>query len=163
MRNFGRNIYPALAGGLHDPLPRHRAVFPTAWICVWSLVYWSRVVQSRTNTTETLYYLADYLEESHATNDVFTAYRTSKATDTIAHARMKNLKMQLMAEHAIEDEERAERGEPLSGAHKEHRKAADNKRLQEVYNSMVHERTSFDFVKIHLMLQYEESIQRFGH
>jgi len=35
--------------------------------------------------------------------------------------------------------------------------------LQEVYNSMVHECTSFNFVKIHLMLHHEESGQRFGH
>jgi len=76
---------------------------------------------------------------------------------------MKDLKMKLKAERASEDEERAECGEALSRAQKEHRKAEDKKCLQEVYNSMVHERTSFDFVKIHLMLQYDDSIQRIGH
>jgi hypothetical protein len=45
MRNFGRIIYPALAAALHDPLPRHQAVFQRALTCVQSLVYWSRVVQ----------------------------------------------------------------------------------------------------------------------
>jgi len=62
MRNFGRIIYPALAAALHDPLPRHRAVFRRALTCVRSLVYWSPVVQYQTHTTETLNYLADYLE-----------------------------------------------------------------------------------------------------
>jgi hypothetical protein len=71
--------------------------------------------------------------------------------------------MQLKAEHAIEDEERAERGEALFRAQKEHRKAEDKKHLQEVYNSTVQERTSFDCVNIHLILHYEESVQRFGH
>ena len=28
---------------------------------------------------------------------------------------------------------------------------------------MVYERTSFDFVYIHLMLHFEESVKRFGH
>jgi tRNA nucleotidyltransferase/poly(A) polymerase len=121
------------------------------------------VVQYRTHTTETLNYLADYLEEFHATKDVFTTYQMSKATDSIAHARMKDLKMQLKAEHAIEDEETGEWGQALSHAQKEHRKAEVKKRLQEVYNSKVHEPTSFDFVKIHRMLHYEESVQRFGH
>jgi hypothetical protein len=90
------------------------------------------VVQYRTHTTETLNYLADYFEEFHATQDVFTTYRTSKATDSIAHARMKDLKMQLKAEHAIEDEERGERGEALSCAQMEHRKEEDKQYLQEV-------------------------------
>jgi len=121
------------------------------------------VVQYRIHTTETLNYLADYLEQFNATEDVFTTYRTSKATDTIAHACMEDLKMQVKAEDAIEDEKRAERGEALSRAQKEHRKAKYKKLLQEVYNSTVHERTSFDFVKIHLMLHYEESVHRFGH
>jgi len=163
MRNFGGIIYPALAAALHDPLPQHRVVFRRALTCVWSLVYWSLVVKYRTDKTETLNYPADHLEELHATKDVFTANRTSKATDTIAHARMKDLKMQLKAEHAIEDEKRAERGESLSRAQMEHWKAEDKKHLREFYNPTVHEHTSFDFVKIHLMLHYEESIQRFGH
>ena len=163
MRNFSRIIYPALAAALHNPLPWHRVVFRRALTCVRSLVYWSLVVSYRTHTTEALNYLADYLEEFHATQDIFTAYRTSKATDTIGHARMKDLMMKLKAEHAIEDEERAERGEALSCAQKEHRKPEDKEHLQKVYNSTVHKCTSFDFVKTHLMLHYEESIQRFGH
>ena len=162
MRNFGRISYPALTAALHNPLPQHRAVFQRALTCVQSLVYWSLVVQYRTHTTETPNYLADYVEEFHATKDIFTAYWTSKATDTISHACMKNQNMQLKAEHAIEDEERAERREALSRAQKKHGNAEDKKRLQEVYNSIVHKHTSFDFVKIHLMLHYEESIQRFG-
>jgi len=116
MRNFGRIVYPALAAALHDALPRHRAIFHRALTCVRSLVDWSLVVQYRTHTTKTLNYLADYLQEFQATKDVFTTYRTSKATDSIAHARMKDLKMQLNAEHAIEDEKRAKRGEALSRA-----------------------------------------------
>jgi hypothetical protein len=76
---------------------------------------------------------------------------------------MKNRKMQLEAEHAIEDEERAERGEVLSGTQMEHRKVEDKKHLQEVNNSMVHQRASLDFIKIQLMLHYEQSVQRFGH
>ncbi|KAF8534348.1 hypothetical protein BDD12DRAFT_706774, partial [Trichophaea hybrida] len=71
MRNFGRIIYPAFAAALHNPLPRQRVVFRKALACVRSLVYWSLVVQYRIQTTETLNYLADYLEEFHATKDVF--------------------------------------------------------------------------------------------
>jgi len=163
MQNFGHIIYPVLAGALHDPLPRHRAVFQRALTCIRSLVYWSLVVEYQTHPTETLNYLADFLEEFHATKDVFTAYQTSKATDSIAFARRKDLKMQLNAKHAIEDEERAESGEALSRAQEEHRKAAHTKRLQEVYNSRAHKCTSFDFVKIHLMLHYEQPVQRVGH
>ena len=137
MRNFSPIIYPALVEALHDPLPRHLVVFGRALTCVQSLVYWSLVVQYRTHTTETLNYLADCLEEFHATKDVFTAYWTSKATDTIAHPRMKNLKIQLKGKHPIEDEERAERGEALSRAQKEHRMAVDKQRLQEANNSTV--------------------------
>jgi hypothetical protein len=76
---------------------------------------------------------------------------------------MKDRKMQLKAEHAIEDEESAECGEAPSRAQKEHQKAEDKKPLQKVNNSTVPERTSFDFVKIHFMLHYEESVPRIGH
>jgi len=73
---------------------------------------------------------------------------------------MKDLKMQLQAEHAIKDKERAKHEEVVSRAQKEHRKAENKKHPQEVYNSMVHQRTSLDIVKIHLMLHYEESVQQ---
>ena len=74
------------------------------------------MVQYWTHTTETLNYLADWLEAFHATKHILTTYWTSKATDTVAHACIYDLKMQLKAEPAIEDEERAERGEALSRA-----------------------------------------------
>jgi len=163
MRNFGVLIYPAWAAALHDPLPCHQAVFQRASTSIRSLVNWSLVVQYRTHPTETLNYLVDYLQECNATKNVFTTYQTSNTTDSIAHACMKNLKMQLKAEHAIEHEERAARGEPPSHAQKEHCKAEYKKCLQDVYNSTVHEHTSFNFGKTHLMLHYEESVQRFGH
>jgi hypothetical protein len=44
---------------------------------------------------ETLNNLADYLEELHATKDVFTTYWMSKATDSITNMHKKDLKMQL--------------------------------------------------------------------
>jgi hypothetical protein len=71
--------------------------------------------------------------------------------------------MQLKAKHAIEDEERAEYWEALSHAQKEHPMEEDKQRWQEVYNSMVFEHPSFNFIKIHLMLHFEQSVQRFGH
>ena len=126
-------------------------------------MYWSLLVHYRTHTTGTLNYLADCLEKFHATKDIFTTCWTEKRTESIAHVCMKDLKMQLEAEHAIEDEERAKRGKALSRAQKKHRKAEDKKRLQEVNNSMVQECTSFDFVKIHLLLHYDKSVQCFGH
>jgi len=94
MRIFGRIIYPALPAACHDPLPHHRVVFHRALTCIRSLVYWSLVVKYETHTTDTLYYLPVFVEECHATKNVFTTYRTSKATDSIAHACMKYLKMQ---------------------------------------------------------------------
>jgi hypothetical protein len=41
----------------------------------------------------------------------------------------------------------------------EHQTAGDNKGVQDVYNSMIHEHTTFDFLKVHFMLHYEESVQ----
>jgi hypothetical protein len=76
---------------------------------------------------------------------------------------MKDLNLQCKSEHANQDEDWAERREAVSQAENEHRKAEDKKRLQEVYNSMVHERISFNFVKIHLMLHYEETVRCFAH
>jgi len=78
------------------------------------------VVQYQTHTTETLNYLADYLKEFNATEDVFTTYRTSKATDSIPDACMEDMKLEPKAQHAIEDEERAQHGEALSRAQTEH-------------------------------------------
>ena len=121
------------------------------------------MVQYRTHTTETVHYLADYLDGFHATKDAFTTYRTSKATDSIAHAHMKDLKMQHEAKPAIADEERAKCREGLSHTEKEHQKAEVKMHLQEVYNSTVHDCTSFNFIKIYIMVHYEESVQRFGH
>jgi len=76
---------------------------------------------------------------------------------------MQDLKIQLKAKHAIEDDERAEGGGARSRAQKEHQEVEDYKCLPDVYNSTVYKHTSFDFVKIRHMLHYEESIQRFGH
>jgi hypothetical protein len=73
---------------------------------------------------------------------------------------MKDRKIQLKAEHAIEDEESAECGEAPSRAQKEHQKAEGKMCLQELYNSTLHEHTSFNFIKIHLKLHCEESVQR---
>lgn len=120
MRNFGRLIYPAVAAVLHDPLPRHQAVFQRTLTCVRSAVYWSLVLQYRTHTTKTLNYLADYSQEMHATKDIFTTYRTSNATDHITDAHNKDLKMQLQAEHTIEDEDRPECGDAVSHPQKRH-------------------------------------------
>ena len=107
------------------------------------------MVQCQIHATETLNYLADYLEIFHATKVVFTTCRTSTATDSIAHVRVKDQIMQLKVEHMIEDEERAAHGEAFSHSQKEHRKTEDNQRLQKVYNSTVNECTSFDFIKIY--------------
>jgi len=71
--------------------------------------------------------------------------------------------MQLGAECDIKDEAMAQRGEAPSRAQQEHRKAEDNRPQQEVCDSTLQERTSFDLVKIHLMLHSEESVQGFGH
>jgi len=119
MRNIGRFSSLALAAALQHPLPRHRAVFQRALI-VRSLVYWRLDVQYRTHTTKTFKYLAKYLAEFQATKDVFTTYRTSMATNSITHARTQELMIQLMAEEAIEYEERAACREALSPAQKEH-------------------------------------------
>jgi hypothetical protein len=127
MRYFGRIIYLACGSALHDPLPRHLAVIQRTLPCIPSLVYWSLVVQYRTHTTKTLHYLADYLEEFESTKDVFATYQTSKTTDSIAHACMKDLNLQCKSEHTNQDEDWAERREAVSQAKTEHRKAEDKK------------------------------------
>jgi hypothetical protein len=70
--------------------------------------------------------------------------------------------MQLKAKHTIEEETRAKGREAVSLVQMEHRKAENLKCLPEVYNSAGNNRTTFDFVKIHLMLLYEKSVQCFG-
>ncbi|KAF8535310.1 hypothetical protein BDD12DRAFT_808667 [Trichophaea hybrida] len=73
------------------------------------------------------------------------------------------LQQQLIAQHSIEDEGNAECGVWLSRTQKDRRKPVNNKLLQEVYQNIVNKHTTFDFVKIHLMLHYDKSVQRFGH
>ena len=163
MQYFSQMIYLALAAALHDPLPCDRVTIVRALSCVRSLHCWSLVVQYRTHATETLNHLVDNLEEFQSTMAVFTTYRTSKATYSISFGHIKDLKMQLKANHAIEDEERAECREARSCAQKEQRQPEDIKQLQDVHNSTVHERTSFNFVKINLMLHYEGSVQHIRH
>lgn len=79
------------------------------------------MVQYRTHTTKTLNYPSYYLEELRGTKDVFTTYWTSLDTDSIAHACMKDLTMQLKAEPAIEDEETAEHSNSISCTQQDHR------------------------------------------
>jgi len=43
----------------------------------------------------------DYVEEFRATKDIITTYQTTTATDSVAHACMRDLKMQLKAKHAL--------------------------------------------------------------
>jgi hypothetical protein len=163
MRYFGRIIYPAFAAALHNPLPRQRVVFQKALACIRSLVYWSLVFQYRIQTTETLNYLAHYLEEFHATKDDFKAFRKSKTTVAAAQACRSALQKQLIAQHANDNKENAECGVSFSHTEMVRRKAEDHKLQEEVYHNTVNKRTTFDFVKIHQMLHYEESVQRFGH
>jgi hypothetical protein len=93
--NFSHIINPVLPAVKHNPLRHHQVIFHSALICVRSLVYRIIVVQYRTHTMETLNNLADYLEELHATKDVFTTYWMSKATDSITNTHKKDMKMQL--------------------------------------------------------------------
>jgi len=156
-------IYPALAAPLYDPLSCYRVVFQRTLTWVWSLVYWSLVVQYRTHPTETPNCPAYNLDEFNATKDVFTTYWTSKATESIAHARIADRLVQCKAEHSVKDEKRAEPRDTLSSAPTKHWNTENTKFLQEVYNTTVHKCTSFDFVKIHHILYYGESVPRFGH
>jgi hypothetical protein len=94
---------PALPAGLDDRLPRHRAVLQRAGSCVLSVVYQCLVAQYGTHTTKTLHYLAGYLDQLNTTKVIFTTSQTSKAIDSIAHACMKDLKMQFQATHGIKD------------------------------------------------------------
>jgi len=163
IRSFSWILHPALAAALHDPQSRHRAVFQRVLISLRSLVCWSHVAWDYTYATESLSYVANYFVWIDATMDVFTNYRTSMATDSIAHACMMVIKLHLKAEHPIEDNEIADLRNAVSCVHRSHQKADDVPRVQRVYNSTALERSSVDFVKIHLMLHYEESVQRIGN
>jgi len=137
MRNFSRIMDSALAATMHDPLRHHQVVFQWALTCVRQLVCWNLVVSYQTHTTKILKHFTDYLYWFRLAEDIFTTYQMSKATDSIAHEWMKDLKRPFIAEHTVYGEEWAEYGEVVSGAQMEYGKAEDANHQQEVYKSMV--------------------------
>jgi hypothetical protein len=150
MRNFGRILYPALAAALHSPKIGQRKAFSQVLACVRGLVYWSMVVQYPAQTTETINYMHDYLEEFHENKEVFLPFRKSKT----AVAAGKKAKSILKKE--MQDELKAA-GRPLKLS------KAQRKQLDEAYSMAFEENSGFNFVKMHLLLHYPESIQRFGN
>jgi len=72
------------------------------------------VVQYQTQATETPNSLQDHSEEFHKTEEVFTTYQTSEATDSITHVGMKDRNVLLKAGHAIEHDEMANHAGALS-------------------------------------------------
>jgi len=161
--NFDRIIYQPFSAALQNSLPHHQAVFQRAFSRIRSLVYWGLVVQKRTHTTSTLNSWADYSQVFRATNDDFTAYRTSKATDSPADVRMQALKIQQEGEHGMVNDERAESGEAHCCTLKQYWKAVHITCHCELYNSMVHARTGYDCVKILLMPHYQRLVHHFWH
>jgi hypothetical protein len=150
MRNFGRIVYPALAAALHSPRINQRKVFGQALACVRGLVYWSMVVQYPAQTTETIKYLHDYLEEFHKNKDVFLPFRKSKTAATAGKKAKSNLKKKM--QNTVQE---AGRSLTLN--------KAQRKQLDEAYEIAFKENSGFNFVKMHLLLHYPESIQRFGN
>jgi len=156
MLNVSQISYPASGAQVHDPLPCWPVVFRRAFTSIDLVVCWRLVLQDWTLTTETFNHLAECFVEFDPTRDVFTTYQMSKATDSIAHSHMNDLKMQLKADHALQYVERAKHGESPPSAQWEHRNTDDTKCQQELSNSPVHDCTSFYFVRIDPMLHFEE-------
>jgi len=117
----------------------------------------------QSHTSKTLKYVADNLHAFHAMKDIFTTSQTFKATDIITIACRKNLEMQLKFKHAMEDEEKPSCSEDQSGSPMDEWNGEYQKHQQRVYNSTLWEHTSFEFIYLHLMLQYKESISHFRH
>jgi len=162
MQNFSQIMYPALAVALPEVLPRDQSVLQKSLTWVWSLADWTFVVQYSTPTTETLHYLAIYLESFHSTKNSLTSYRMSKDTQSIANVRMKDLKVQLKDKHAI-DVQKELQAEILFPAQTSKTEMQSTKSLMEVYNSTVHERTCCKHVNILPLLHYVQSVQSDGH
>jgi hypothetical protein len=150
MRNFGRILYPALAAALHSPRASQRKVFSQVLACVRGLAYWCLVVQYPTQTTETINYLHDYLQEFHDNKNVFLSFRKSKTAHTAAKKAKSTLKTEM------QDRLKAAGRPPKLSK-------VQRKQLEDAYSAAFEENSSFNFVKMHLLLHYPESIERFGN
>jgi hypothetical protein len=150
MRNFGRILYPAFAAALHGPRAGQRKAFSQALACIRGLAYWSLVVQYPTQTAETINYLHDYLQEFHENKKVFLPFRKSKTAVTAGKKAKASLKTDIQAGLKA-----AGRPPKLS--------KAQRKQLDEAYRMAFEENSGFNFVKMHLLLHYPESIERFGN
>ena len=155
MRNLGRCITAVLAAALHNPDSSQQLLFKRALQCVSSLVDFSLMAQYRSHTGETLTYMEKYLETFHRTKDIFLEFRTSKATCAQANRQNRELKNQMLDQHAVV-------APNVSAAKK--RRLADEKRQQRInqWEDLMQRENHFNFIKMHYLTYFELHVRRFG-
>ena len=105
------------------------------------------MAQYRSHTGETLTYMEKYLETFHRTKDIFLEFRTSKATRAQANRQDRELRNQMLDQHAVV-------APNVSAAKK--RRLADDKRQQRINQreDLMQRENHFNFIKMHYLTHF---------
>jgi hypothetical protein len=154
LRALGRAILAALAASLGTPLIIQQQPFHQALQCVRNLVDFHLMAQYRSHTPETLHYMDTYLNKFHQTKNVFLEFRVSKR----AAEHVKDSVKQLREQHI----QAATSTQHLTAAKRRRIEAENRGEEIDLRESIIHEESHFNFIKMHLPWHYREHVERLG-
>lgn len=156
--NLSKLILPCLAAALVDPKGKdQREEFPKALTCTRNLVWFVACSYYKSHDEKTLHYMDTYLKAFHDEKEIFRKYRVTKTTKRAVEAELDVIKSSDNDNFNLWVQEvrptRAQREARLASMKEEWSRQRDE---------LHQERGEFNFVKMHLLLHFTESIRRYG-
>ena len=152
MRNLGHCILGVLTVALRQPGGAQAIPFKLALRCVRALVDFNMMAQYRSHTPDTIAYMEEYLDQFHRMKDMFLEFRVTKRTQAKVVKQRKEIRCQraLMRERV---------------AISQWRRMCDNDRDEddELRMAMIHGKSHFNFIKMHLLSHFCDHIRQFGN
>ena len=154
MRNAVKVLCAVLAVALHEPATAaEKAAFTNVQECTKAFIDFVHLAQYPSHNDETLDLMEDFLRTFHKTKEVFRPYRATKQTSREA--------VQYRAEQA--EALKAAIGQmDLTTAARQALQRREKEIIENTVQDFLSDNSDFNFIKMHLMLHYRESIEEFG-
>jgi len=152
MRNLGRCILGGLAVALRQPGGAQAIPFKRALGCIRALVDFNMMAQYRSHTPDTIAYMEEYLDQFHRMKDIFLEFRVTKRTQAKVDKQRKEIRRQrtLMPERVATSPRRCMPDD-------------DRDEEDELPMDMIHGKSHFNFIKMHLLSHFCDHIRQFGN
>jgi len=152
MSNLGRYLLGVLAVAVGQPDSRQVISFKHGLDCVQVLVNCNLMAQYRSQTTERIAYMEEYLDRFHRIEDIFVEFRVSKGT------RAKGDKEQKELQH-----QRAQSNKCVAPSKGRLRFEDYDDEENDLRMDMIHTESHFNFVKMHQLSHSSDHIRQFGN